>query len=399
MASVVDTSVKFILADMPGAPVVSGVAGTLIAALDAFLVTGFGTKAVDSAAVTGGVCRLSFSSGASFADKNAVMQVTGLSNPALNGEQKITNFSTSWVEFATTVADGPVTGTASFKAAPLGWEKVFSGTNVAVYRPTDPASTRPYLRIDDTDAMSARGTMYETMTDANTGFNPMPAANVVNGGYYWLKRTSAGATGVQYLLLGDSRGVYVATMPNQPAGAMANQGANPCYAGDMISYRSGDAYCATLTGGITEDLGNNRQSGNVFNAEDNGCRTVMRRANGVGSAQTCDRTAYGPVNSGNDGPFGAITAPVNNGLFTAPIILSDGGLLTTNGPRGFLPGAMCLLHTGAPGALGFGFGQITGAYGYQGRTLMRCHITATPGNPNAGPGTGLFDITGPWREG
>jgi hypothetical protein len=43
---------------MVGAPTLNGTAGSLIAVLDAFLVNGFATKAVDSAQVTSGVCRM-----------------------------------------------------------------------------------------------------------------------------------------------------------------------------------------------------------------------------------------------------------------------------------------------------------------------------------------------------
>lgn len=44
MASPVDTSVKFYREDFPGAPVLNGVAGSLIALLDACLCTGFGLR-------------------------------------------------------------------------------------------------------------------------------------------------------------------------------------------------------------------------------------------------------------------------------------------------------------------------------------------------------------------
>ena len=77
MASPVDTSVKHFYSAMAGSPALSGTAGTLLSTLDACLVTGFGTKAVDSAVITGGVCRLNFASGVSAAKQEAVILVTG----------------------------------------------------------------------------------------------------------------------------------------------------------------------------------------------------------------------------------------------------------------------------------------------------------------------------------
>lgn len=400
MASPVDTSVKFAYADMAGAPLLSGTAGSLISVLDAFLVSGFGLKAVDTGVITGGVCRLNFSSGVSCADKNAVILVAGATPAGLNGEQKITNFSTSWVEFATALPDGPVSGSVTFKLAPLGWEKVFSKTNVAVYRPTDPAGTRPYLRVDDTSTTVARVTMYESMTDVDTGFNMAPAAATVTGGYYWWKRTAAGATGAQYALAGDPRGVFAGFMPGQNVGTMGALGFTVCYAGDLKSYRSGDAYCAMLTGGNSSAnvTGNSSVYGSVFVSEPVTTRTVMRRANGVGAAQTCDRTAYGATVSGNNGSFGPAPASVNTGLYMTPIVVSDGGTLTANGPRGELPGALCSIQTGLPGVVGAGIGQIDGTGHYAGKVLLRMQVEIRIDGTAGQPGTGFIDITGPWRE-
>lgn len=401
MASPVDTSVKFMHADMAGAPVVNGVAGSLIGALDAFLVSGFGLKSAESGAISGGVCRLNFASGVSAVDKNAVITVAGATPAGLNGEQKVTNFSTAWVEFKTALPDGPVSGTVTFKIAPLGWEKVFSKTNVAVYRPTDPAGTRPYLRVDDTGTTTARVTMYESMTDVDTGFNMAPALATIAGGYYWWKRTAAGAAGVQYALVGDGQGVFVGIMPNQASGSMGVNGFNVCYAGDLKSYRSGDAYCGLLTGGNTlaTTLGNSSVYGNVFTQDTATTRTVMRRANGIGSAQTCERTAYGGTISGNNGSFGPAPAAVDNGLYMTPIVVSDGGPFATNGPRGDLPGALCSIQTAVVSLFGYGIGQVQGTGDYADKTLLRLHIdTRIDGTPTA-PGTGFIDITGPWREG
>ena len=122
MASIVDTSVKHACSSMAGAPVINGTAGSLIAALKAFLVTGWGTKAVDSAAISNGVCRLTFATGKSAAEIYSVIALSGASPAALNGEQRVTAASTTTLQFATAVADGTATGTITIKSAPVGWE-------------------------------------------------------------------------------------------------------------------------------------------------------------------------------------------------------------------------------------------------------------------------------------
>lgn len=396
MASVVDTSVKFAHSEMVGAPVVNGVAGSLISALDAFLVNGFGSKSVDSATVTAGVCRLNFSSGASCVDLGSVLLVEGAANAALNGQQRVTAFSAAWVEFATDQADGAVSGTISFKAASLGWEKVFSKTNVAVYRPTDPTSTRCYLRVDDTQAMYASAVMYESMTDVDTGVGMAPAPATVAGGYKWYKRSAAGAAGVTWALIGDNRGCYFALAPYMAAGAAGVNGYVTTYFGDLNSYRSGDAYAATITGGTSTNQ-TTTTNGDVFRATQSAGFSVMRRSTGIGTTQTCDRTAYGSaVASGFNGPFGPAPSTVDNGVYMTPIVLSDGGPLATNGPRGELPGALSAMHTAVPALLGYGRGQMTGSGPYQGRRFLFLTTTSAP-HVTTDTGTGFFDITGPWR--
>lgn len=400
MTSPVDTSVKFMHADMVGAPLLAGTAGSLINALDAFLVNGFGLKTVDSGTISNGVCRLNFT-GTSCADINAVIFVAGATPASLNGEQKVTNVASSWVEFATALPEGPVGGTVTFKLAPLGWEKVLSKTNVAVYRPTDPAGTRPYLRVNDADPICARVTMYESMGDVDSGFNPSPAAATVVGGYYWWKKTAAGAIGVPYAFVGDAHGLFAGTMPSVAVGAPTGTvGFNVCYAGDLKSYRSGDAFCGFLTGGnaSASSASNASVYGNVFDNEPATTRSVMRRANGLGSSQTCERTAYGATISGNNGAFGLAPAGVNNGLFLAPIVVSDGGTLAGNGPRGELPGALCSIQSGVPGVVGLGIGQISGTGVYAGITLLRLQVVTRIDGSTAQQGTGFIDITGPWRE-
>lgn len=53
-----------------------------------------------------------------------------------------------------------------------GWEKPFTGTNLAVYRSL--TGNRHYLRVDDTQAVYSRLRMYRSMTAVSTGTNQYP---------------------------------------------------------------------------------------------------------------------------------------------------------------------------------------------------------------------------------
>ena len=390
MASIVDTSVKHFYSAMAGAPTVSGTVGSLISALDACLVTGFGAKAVDSATITGGICRLNFASGVSAAKQEAVILVTGASPAGLNVEQKVTAVAAGWVEFKTDLPDGAVTGSISFKMAPLGWEKVFTGTNKAVYRPVDSVSTRPFIRVDDTAAAFARVQMYESMTDVDTGLGVSPA---LAGGYYWHKWVSAASTATYWLLIGDARGFYFG---NSTTGATAvAQNGNPAngrYCGDLNYFRSGDAWGAVLTGSNT--TAHNGSAGDVFS--DGGATGIsaMRASTGLGASVQASRRVFGTSTSpsGGDTALGAFPSRSDNGLRLSEILATDGDV--TNGPRGAFPGAYHCPQSGVAAAIGGDAVLTRGSAQFAGKTLLSM-VCGTPGNANHG--LGFFDATGPWR--
>lgn len=391
MASIVDTSVKHFYSSMQGAPVLNGTAGSLIALLDACLVTGWGLKAVDSATISGGVCRLNFASGVSAAKPESVISVSGASPAGLNGEQKVTAAASAWVEFKTDLPDGAVTGSISFKMAPLGWEKVFSKTNVAVYRPTDPASTRPYLRVDDTNAAFARVQMYESMTDVDTGAGVMPT---LAGGWYWHKWNTAAATATYWLVIGDSRGFYF--LNNLIGATAATQGisaATSRYAGDLNSYRSGDAWCAMLSG--TNTTSYNSIVGCVFSSSSGGFN-LARASTGIGGTLSCDRLVFGSASSvsGVDGSSGSFPSRADNGLRLSTIQITDG--VSTNGPRGEIPGAFHCPQSGVAAGMGGDVLLTQGTAQFLGKTVLSLSVGSPSGSSS---GTAFFDATGPWREG
>lgn len=389
MASIVDTSVKHAYSSMAGAPTISGTAGSLISALDAFLVTGWGSKVVDSAVIDDGICRLTFASGKSAAEVHAVILVAGASPAALNGEQKVTSVANGYVEFKTDLSDGAVTGSISFKMAACGWEKVFSKTNVSVYRPTDPSSTRMYYRVDDTNALYARVQMFESMTDVDTGVGAAPLT--VTGGYYWHKRGS-GTASTYWVLAGDSRGFYAVLYPaSLSVVTNANVAGSSYYAGDLNSYRSGDAWCGVLTGLSTPSLST---EGCVFSGNSSAGVTLKRMAHGIGAAVPSIRRVLGSASaaSGADTYLGAFPSLVDNGLRLSPIMLTDGA--AANNPRGEMPGAYHCPQSGVGSSLGWDVQITKGQGAFAGKQLLSTHV-GSPGS--ATQGLCFIDVVGPWR--
>lgn len=228
---------------MSGAPVLNGTAGSLIAVLDACLQDGFGLKAASGITVTSGVATVTFANGHSF-EPDTIALIAGATPGALNGEKVVLTTSTNTVTFAAPgVPDGAATGSITAKLAPAGWEKVFSGTNVAAYRSLDPESTRMFLRVDDSSPTNARVVGYESMSDVNTGVGPFPTAAQISGGGWWPKANGANATARAWTLVSDSRGfiLHMHTASN-------NFGASGCVwdFGDFESLKSGDAYACRL---------------------------------------------------------------------------------------------------------------------------------------------------------
>jgi hypothetical protein len=84
-----------------------------------------------------------------------------------------------------------------------GWSKVYSGTNLAVYRA--PAGNQLYLRVDDTGTTAARIVGYETMSAVSTGTGPFPTEAQVAGGLYAPKSANVNATARNWVIVANDR--------------------------------------------------------------------------------------------------------------------------------------------------------------------------------------------------
>ncbi len=126
-------------------------------------------------------------------------------------------------------------GTITCKIAPLGWTRVYTGTNKSVYRA--PAGTQFYLRIDDTHAQYATVSAYESMTNVDAGTNLI-------GTVYWKKSNTSDTTTREWYLIGNNKTFYLfsawySSYLTQCAGYMF---------GDFNSVKANDSYASMLIG-------------------------------------------------------------------------------------------------------------------------------------------------------
>ena len=405
MTSPVDTSVKFFSSTMVGAPVLSGTAGSLIAWLDAILKDGFDTKTLTSLVAAGGVMTATFTgTHSSLAD--TVVLIAGVTGgptgfAGANGEQKVmARPSATTTTWATTLPDGTYTGTITMKMAPLGWLKPFSGTNKAVYKSNDPASSGMYFRVDDSATTVARVVGYESMTDVDTGLGPFPTTAQMSGGGYWGKSNVASATAVAWQLVGDSRIVYHAIQAGYSSSS-ANQIAALRGFGDPIALRpSGDPYSAFVhysinSAAVSIDgcLGNNQAPQ----------LASPRSYTGLGSSvlEYPQIWGLGGLNtqySGVTDVHGAFPNRVDGALYLSKKLTVEIG---TTFPRSELPGLYSVMQSNAWSTFKAG-DKVPGAGLLTGRTLLTVHCVGSTSNmasaaSAATTGVVMVDVTGPWR--
>lgn len=403
MASPVDTSVKFYREDFPGAPVLNGTAGALIALLDACLCTGFGLRSATSLVVAGGVATLTLSSDAMNGNLlNSVILVAGSSIDALNGEQRVTGASSTTLTFATAAADGTASGTITVKSAPAGWEKKYSDVNLAAYKLASVEGTGCLLRVDDTGTTSARVVGYESMADINAGTGPFPMPSQVSGGMHLPKSGIANTTGIPWEFAADDRGFHYISAPAY-ASSSAYGGRTGWWFGDIAPRKPGDAFrCALLAGSSAADqYGANHRAMNATGRD----IFLARSYTGIGSSVRAGRFSplLAPSTSNTDTEFsganpfcGVYPNAADNALVTAPLLVLEGSTNTSAVWRGTVPGVyhspqQILANTFAPRALIRAEGELSGHW------LLAAPAQAAPAALTSLNGCTFYDITGPWR--
>ena len=390
------TSVKHFHSAMGGAPVLSGTAGSLIQVLDACLVDGFDLKSVDSIVISGGVATATVSSGHSYFPLQ-ILDIVVNSLPALSGQKRvISNTATQFTFDATGFPDQTITGTITAKRAPAGWQKVFSGTNLAVYRSQDVTSTRMYLRVDDTGTQTARVVGYESMSDVNTGLFPFPTSTQISGGGYWPKASTAGSAPRVWTIVADSKTFYY-----HQHSATSNPGiAGHVYGfGDIESYKSGDTYGCFLQAPNSDTSNSSTANSQTVDyiGPSNGYGGIYmpRSFTGIGSGPDI-RHASESLATTNGAPGTALSVYLanypngpNNGIFfTRKVVMENAFCL-----RGRMRGALFPVQNCH---YGFNWRDVIDGQGeYAGRKLyaIKCGGTTSSGSN----GVMFFDITGPWE--
>lgn len=390
-----DTTVKYFHNLLPGAPVLSGTAGSLINVLDACLVNGFGVSAVASLVVVGEVATATISGGHS-GEVGSVMTVSGATPSGLNGEQKVLSVgggNTTLTFAATGIADQTATGAIAIKLAGAGWLKSFTGTNLAAYKSANIAASGCYLRVDDTVGKTARCVGYETMSAISSGVAPFPTLSQRSGGTWWTKSAVADSSARGWLVVADDRFFHLLTFYHLtyggPGGAMMAFG-------DLVPAKSGDAWACVLSGYASDKSGSSPGDNNDFGmmALITGELYLARSYTAVGgSAQAYKAfpllvpSASTALASGN-GPMQYPNGP-DLGLYLTPLNIFE---LFYNCLRGVAPGLYC-----CPQNLPIGLFAPNGRIASVDNLLGR-EIRAMPfGSSLTTAAIAFFDGTGPWR--
>lgn len=213
----------------------AGTIGYLDSILYACLVTGYNSKSVSSISVSSNVATITTSTSHNLT-VNDIIVISGANESIYNDEfriKAITSSTAFTIDLVT--ADGSATGTITCKIAPLGWTRVYTGTNKSVYRA--PAGTQFYLRVDDTQAQYATVSAYESMTTVDAGTNLIATV-------YWKKSNVSDTATREWYLIGNNKVFYFftswhSTYSTQCAGYMF---------GDINSVKANDSYASMLIG-------------------------------------------------------------------------------------------------------------------------------------------------------
>jgi hypothetical protein len=392
----IDTTVKYFNSAMAGAPALNASAGAMMAILDACLVTGWGVAAADNITVSQGVATLHVAAGHPFNKVGQVVLISGNGN-ALDGEQKITAYTTNTLVFPTTLADGTYgAGVAQFKVAPLGWGKTLpEGANIPHYKSNDPMSTGAVLRLDDSAAATcAHATGLDPATAA-----PFPTVVQSAQGCWWGKDGFNSTTSTNpWAIIGDGRIFYFLF---GSSGSYNTVRDIVCF-GDFLPTRlSGDPFGAIIVGNNSDNANYGPQGpGCIFyggTSESAAC-TMPRSYLGLGTS-TYARRIYPQVAGYGDGNYSGgqnyqnlFPNATDGAMFVTPnYVIEQGGTLQ----RGTMPGQYSVPQAIPAGTFNTG-DLLTGIAGLPGKTLLAFASGYGPalGQPGA---TVFFDFTGPWR--
>lgn len=384
-----------------GAPVLNNAAGSMIGVLDACLVTGFNNRAITSLVVAAGVATATCAGHGYSGSYSKDVEIAGALPAALNGRKQLTFVDANTFKFlATGIADQTATGTITAKRAPLGWTKLFSGTNKAIYKRSDLTATTVMLRVVDTgvapsSATSARWTAIETATDIDTFSGLCPTAAQLLDGYFVNKGANS-ATAKQWTIVGSSLLFFLTTqsasyppLPNSGSDAYSSM---LYFFGDFTAYKPGDAYNSVVSGEISESGGAGvNHGGRPLGSEQ---ASLSVQSLGIQCARGYSQFA-GAVTLGIAGAGNARSGSTGNFVFPSPIdsgyLISPKTLLTEVVPGGFAARGVMTGFVHILGVKPIAYREVVdGTVDFSSRKILGLQPYAQ------GPACVAIDLTGPW---
>lgn len=329
-------SIIYAHSDETGAPVLNNAAGSLNAILHAVLVTGWRVQTLTSLVVAGGVATATLAAHG-YSD-GAVVEISGATPSALNGQWPITVTGSGTFTFPTTATAGTATGTISVKRAAAGWTRTHNSGNVSIYGRTDPLATSMSLYVNDsaTAPEMAEVRMVWGVTDIATWANQAPAT----GAYYWPKGQNSSAA-KKWIVVADERTAYLWLDNSDWPASSYNGVPMGLYAfGDIAGDAVNNAFDCLLSGassGNGAGSGQMAESRPIGTSGPNGSGLMARNFTGIGSpAFVWPATPVWGV-MGGSGPV--FPSPVDNGLrLHAPALLQENNTTFNYPLRGALRG-------------------------------------------------------------
>lgn len=424
--SIPSTSVKWMSAGMTGAPVLGNNWGDLTALLRACAVNGFNVKPVQAITCSGTTATVQCNGHGFIAHQ--VVRIDGADPTGYNGEHRIVSVvdaNTVTITLAAALAPASTASgqTLQMRAAPLGFEQLFSSGNKLALRSANQQSPRNVLRVDDscptgyttTWGKFARVSIAQDMSDIDTligaraPFDPLnptknedPSGTGTTGYYGWYKWVYALSSewaaftsvptngGRQWVFVGDDRGFYL-FHPASTANSYLR--AVNCFT-DIDSLQAPDAF-ATMLGAQDNYL---MPTASVSSARDR----FTRASQSAGIALLRDHTGVGNWIAAS--PISLRTGPDNTSFYSG----YSNNIPYPNGPgnavlmhpiyvqqpdgniRGKIPGLLHIMHRITTPDLT----MIESPSSLPGRMALQIQVVQIS---TGAPGYLAIDITGPWR--
>lgn len=248
--------------------------------------------------------------------------------------------------------------------AGAGWTKPFTGTGKAAFK-QGAGSNQMYCLVDaSASSQYPRFRGYETMTDIATGTNPFPNDTQLSGGGYMATSSTADAVARPWVVVADEKRfyLYIGFGETTAAGLVAAAYRMLYFFGDLIPFKSGDAYATTIlcstSAATTTNLSATVGNQNTAQAGHYTARSHTQIGSSITSGKMHDaqRANGAAVVGGGGGPY---PDPVTGGMVLQPILSTDN---VDNITRGYYPGLWSPMHLtpGNPGDTFSGAGAMAG---------------------------------------